>query len=78
MESKPVSRILSSLVIYLGQTLPLASSCLPAGIGRDQPQMPAYLALHRLEFSLFTTAELYLVSVPLVLSGLNRRTGVTR
>ena len=34
----------------------------------SKPQTQVYLALHRIEFSLFTTAELYLVSVPLVLS----------
>ncbi len=39
-------------------------------------QTPAYLALHHPEFSLFTTAELYLVSVPLVVT--SRCAGVTR
>jgi len=38
--------------------------------------MWVYLALHRIEFSLFTTAELYLVSVPLV--RVLRRTDVIR
>ncbi len=41
-----------------------------------KPQTRVYLALHRIEFSLFTTAELYLVSVPLVL--IFRRTDVIR
>lgn len=47
---EPISRILSSSIIYLGQSSPIISICLPSSIGRAALHTLVYLAFQPTRF----------------------------
>lgn len=65
---KPISRILSRMTIYLGPLLLKASSELPGALKRPSQAWPPICSCSAQSLPDFTTAELYLLSVALVLA----------